>query len=173
MPPRLKATRGSPSPRRTRSRSTTIAVALLAIAATLAVLLIRARSHPGAHAIPPPFSGSAPSPGEPALPAGASALLDGLRIGDRIGAWQVRAIRVLDRKLGVDLLLNERVMTVWIAQKGAHPMLPPRETERYALFFGFPPESQVAATRDLDLVLGAIEQRLRRTESVHPVPAGL
>jgi hypothetical protein len=164
MPPRLKAAHEKLAPRRKRSPVATIVVVALAVTGAAAIALSRpSQPEPSATALPAQTS----------LPADVSPLLDGLRLGDRIGGWEVHAVRSVDRKLGVDLLQNELLMTVWIARKGVEPKLSPRETERYSLFIGYPPESQAAAARDFELVLTDFAQRLERTERTSVVPHGL
>jgi hypothetical protein len=101
-----------------------------------------------------------------------TALLDGLAPGDAIGAWSVHVIRVIESQIGVDLLKDEQVLTIWIARKGGQKV-PPRQTERYAIFYGYPSSAQQEASRDIERILDEIEKRIRRTESAAPVPAGL
>jgi hypothetical protein len=165
MPPRLKLPHEKLAPRNRHRAgppaSTTIGVLAVIVGIAAAIALRPAQ--------PPASLPQAQPAARQELPP----LLDGLAVGDRIGAWEVHGVRTVERKLGVDLLQNDQLMTVWIAKKGVEQKLPPRETERYALFIGYPPESQAAASQDFELMLAEFEQRLRRTEATSAEPEGL
>jgi hypothetical protein len=158
MPPKRKAIRAAPR----RRKKSSLPWALMVIAGlilTLFVVLAVTRQ-------PSPVKRSE-------APPGVIALLDGLEHGYAIGAWQVHELRVIDAQLGIDFLSGPQIVTVWVARKGTQEKAPPRETERYALYYGFPPESQEAVSRDIDAILGDIEARVRRTEARVPTPPGM
>jgi hypothetical protein len=157
MPPRLKAPGAPIVRRRPTSKWWLVPIVVLALIAV------------GIAVVP-----SSPEPPVDVEAAeGSSELLDGLRPGDSIAGWRVHVMRVLDRQLGLDLTSGKDVVTVWIAKKGELEAPAPRETDRYAIYYGFPPESQPAALRDMETLLTEVETRIRRTEATVPPPPGL
>jgi hypothetical protein len=142
----------------------------LAAAALLAALIAAAvrRDGGGENA-----DGVSAAPSKDSVPPDVQALLDGLTLGQPIGSFQVHFVRRVDRRIGVDLRAGEAVMTVWIAQKGGSAERAPRETERYAIYYGSAPNAAELMNRELDTLLGEFESRIRRTETSVAVPAGL
>jgi hypothetical protein len=100
----------------------------------------------------------------------ATALL-GLRAGDPLAGGVVLRLREpIDRQLFVDVAYGQQLATVMISKKGARPHLPPRETERYALYYtadpGVPESTQAP-------LLDAIEKALRAREATAPATRGM
>lgn len=107
---------------------------------------------------------------EPPAPPDAVALLDGLKPGDVVGDWQVRAIEVLhDRRIAVEFHKGKASFDIWVARHSANP---PVRTARYALTFGFEQGGHVPASAE-QRALHAIAARVRATENRVPVPKGL
>jgi hypothetical protein len=118
----------------------------------------------------------------PPLPAGpdVTTLLDGLAVGDALGAFKVTSIdlandEVMRRAIAVGLAHQDgHGFTLWIARPGVHSFTPFESTERYGFYHGHyhppgtgPTEAEIAA------VAGAIVPRVRKVEATVPVPAGL
>jgi len=117
---------------------------------------------------------SAEPPEPPAAGPEVVALLDGLRPGDALAGWEVQRIGApRERQVRIDLRRGELEWPLWVALRGAQPdRLSPRETARYALFYGHLPDGGVDAP-SLQQTLDALAARLERTEQRVPVPPGL
>lgn len=167
MPPKLKRPGEAPSGRN-RIAGGWIALGAVGIAIALGVTIFDS-APPAAE----PRAAFTPAPVPPPAPPGATELLDGLAPGQALGAWKVHVLRIVDKQLGVDLLNDGKVVTVWIARKGSRPAAAPRETEKYALFFGHPPESREVAARDMEMLLSELEARVKRREGNVRIPEGM
>jgi hypothetical protein len=119
----------------------------------------------------------------PSTPSSANAapripLLDGLGVGDVIGAFRVSKIFVSrshtdQPQLSIELERENAGFTVWVARK---PLVknPPMSTDRYALTYGDArPVGVVIVQPTYDAAMTAIAERIRRTEATAPVPEGL
>ncbi len=162
MPPKIKRPGEAPRAPKRRAVWPLLLLVMVALAGALTLTLAVAPKN------------RAPA-GEPVLepPPGTSALLDGLKPGDTLGSYRVHVLRIIDGQLGIDLIQGEHVITVWVALKGSRPSVPPRETERYSIYYGFPPEARAGAEREMESILSEIERRLRSTEQSAAVPPGM
>lgn len=124
----------------------------------------------------PPVTPPAPAPAASAPTR--IALLDGLAVGDVVEGWPVVRIFVSrshtdQPQLSVELEKDRVGFTIWIARKTA-VVNPPVATERYALTYGDPrPLGATIAKSTYDGAMAALAARIRRTEDVVDVPAGL
>ena len=136
---------------------------LIAAAALLALVVSSSTDEPR-----PPTHASTPrepAPGEP-LPAAASALLGGLKLGERIGDWQVKKLGITKAKqLEVALYRGEVGFAIWVAKKAADAPLPPRETARYALYYGGATHVDQVSGEIFQAALEDIARRVQQNEA--------
>jgi hypothetical protein len=149
------------------------------IAAFVCVTVLGCRGEPPAPA-PAPSASSTPPP-SPDVPAAADAraLLDGLAPGADlggakvIGIWAPRA----DATLRVEVEARAGVtFRIGIVRRREDPKerRPPAVTQGYEIGFGeVKPEGSAFSAEAAASAVKAVEERIRRTESRVPVPAGL
>jgi len=126
-----------------------------------------------------PSGGPAPASSTPrALPAPAgadiSALLDGLKSGDKLAGVPVAAIGAIDSRGAIPIVLQQgdSCSVIAIAARTEEPS-PPMSTRSYSLFFeGFDHRSAVPQQQLLE-AMRDLASRLKKTEDKLPVPAGL
>jgi hypothetical protein len=113
-------------------------------------------------------------PAEP--PSDVAALLDGLGPGSPLtGKWRVRGVSpVEDHRIVVDVDRGDAGFRVWIVRRDQDSRLPPKQTERYALYTAQPrPNAEALQDEDYGEVLDALVERIARTETKLAIPAGM
>jgi hypothetical protein len=120
-----------------------------------------------------------PTAPESVVPSGESyPLLDGLKPGDALGEWTVGRILVNEStekkpQLAIELERKGSGITVWVARL-ENVSNPPTRTAKYGLTFGHArPYGEPIPEGAYEQNTNAIAERIRRTETTTPVPAGL
>jgi hypothetical protein len=167
--------------RRARSRSAdlTVPIAVLLVVGlgiVGIVLSVRkptsSRPAPIASSAPDPFPNFWPNP----PPADVGALLDGLGPGAPLGhGWRARGVSPVENaRVTVDVARKGVGFRVWIVQRDRDQRLPPKRTKKYDLYTAQPrPTAESVSDEDYSSVLGALAQRIAKTELNVPVPAGM
>lgn len=155
-----------------------VGLAVLGGASLIVLALVLAASpHPKA---PQPSAPTASErypnawPSEP--PADVGALLEGLGPGAPLsGSWRVRGVSpVEDHRIVIDVDRGDAGFRVWIVRRGQDPRLPPKQTEKYALYTAQPrPSAEALDDEDYGAVLDELSARIKRTESRVAVPTGM
>jgi hypothetical protein len=98
------------------------------------------------------------------LPDSLARVLDGLRPGARVGAWEVRSVSAAPVGARLDLANGPRLLHVLVVPRGTVPGDPPASTRRYDVLYemshpGETPVPDADRTAALDGVARSIEQR--------------
>ena len=149
------------------------------IAAFVCVTPLGCRAEPPTPAPAPSASSTPPHTREVPAAADARALLDGLAPGADLGGAKVVGIWApgADATLRVEVESRAGItFRIGIVRRREDPKerRPPAVTQGYEIGFGeVKPEGSPFSSEDAMSAVKAVEERIRRTESRVPVPAGL
>ncbi len=104
------------------------------------------------------------------------ALLDGLAVRSKIGAWYVTRSWIQEKRLLIELSRQSSGFTIYVTTTEASYAPPPHETARYHVFYGgfrsWNDSGNVQAS-ETALAVGDVVERIRRRENEVPIPAGM
>jgi hypothetical protein len=102
-----------------------------------------------------------------------TALLDGLKTGDKLGAADVVHVSpVTEGRIDVEVSRGEARGKIFVVKRTERPS-PPASTTQYSVFYRTEKSQTPMPNEALDAACQALAERLRKTESSVPAPAGL